>query len=86
MGRKALTTLDEIEAAIREMDHPATAAEIAAALDAPRNRVNQRLNADDSGRFVKTAAGAYYPTGMVPMLLTPEQRAVVLTMREHANK
>ena len=86
MGRKSKTTLEEIEATIRHIDRPATPTEIAAHLDVPSNRVNQRLNADDGAHFAKTDGGAYYPRDLHPVLVTGDQLEILKTMRKVAQR
>lgn len=79
-GRPSETTLDEIKTAILEMGRPASQAEIAAHLDVPRGRIKTRLARDSDG-FEKTGAGAYWPKGLHPMLLTEQEQRVILAMR-----
>lgn len=79
-GRRAETTLDDITNAILEMGRPATQAEIAEHLGDPRGRIKTRLHRDGDG-FDKTSAGAYWPKGYHPMLLTDLEQRVILAMR-----
>lgn len=69
-----MATTETVLEAILDIGHPATPGEIATQLGEEANRIHQILyKAKRRGDVRVTAGGCYYPPGVTPRLLTPEE-------------